>query len=128
MAINLGPTETLGVACLGITHPHTSGRVRAVQRLPNAQMLGAWDDSPLLQPFTQAMGIEARTKEAILSDPKVHAVYIHSKSYRMADLSIEALEAGKAVLCEKPAGRHSADARRIVEAVERTGGVVQVGY
>lgn len=128
MASKLGPNDTLGVACLGITHPHTSGRVRALQRLPNAQMLGAWDDSPLLEPFVEALGLEARSKQDILDDPNVHAVYVHSKSYAMADLTIEALEAGKAVLCEKPAGRNSEDARRIVEAVERTGGIVQVGY
>ena len=128
MAKPLGPDPTLGVACLGITHPHTSGRVRAVQRLANARMMGAADDSPLLEPFTQALGLQPRTKREILDDPEVHVVYVHSKSYEMADLSIEALEAGKAVLCEKPAGRNSADARRIVEAVERTGGLLQVGY
>jgi predicted dehydrogenase len=124
----IGDEATLGVACLGITHPHTSGRVRALQRLPNARMLGAYDDSPLLKPFTEAMGIEARSKQEILDDPNVHAVYVHSKSNKMADLSIEALEAGKAVLCEKPAGRNSADARRIVEVVNRTNGILQVGY
>lgn len=124
----LGPDVTLGVACLGITHPHTSGRVKAVQRLPNARMLGAADDSPLLKPFVEALGLEARSKADILADPDVHVVYVHSKSYAMADLTIEALEAGKAVLCEKPAGRNAADVRRIVDAVERTGGVVQVGY
>ena len=124
----IGSETTFGVACLGITHPHTSGRVRALQRLPNAHMLGAYDDSPLLKPFTEAMGIEARSKQEILEDPNVHAVYVHSKSNKMADLSIEALEAGKAVLCEKPAGRNSADARRIVEAVNRTDGILQVGY
>jgi len=128
MAKPLGPDPTLGVACLGITHPHTSGRVRAVQRLANARMMGAADDSPLLEPFTQALGLQPRTKREILDDPEVHVVYVHSKSYEMADLSIEALEAGKAVLCEKPAGRNSADARRIVEAVERTDGLLQVGY
>jgi len=124
----IGDETTFGVACLGITHPHTSGRVRALQRLPNAQMLGAYDDSPLLKPFTEAMGIEARSKQEILDDPNVHAIYVHSKSNKMADLSIEALEAGKAVLCEKPAGRNSADARRIVDAVNRTHGILQVGY
>jgi predicted dehydrogenase len=128
MTIKLATADTLGVACFGITHPHTSGRVRAVQRMSNARLLGAWDDSELLGPFCNAMGIEKRSKQEILDDPKVHAVYIHSKSYRMADLSIEALEAGKAVLCEKPAGRNSDDARRIVQAVERTGNPVQVGY
>src|SRR5438094_209613 len=41
MAKALGSTETLGVACLGITHPHTSGRVRAVQRLGNVLQVRA---------------------------------------------------------------------------------------
>ncbi|WP_342620188.1 hypothetical protein [Rhodoferax sp. GW822-FHT02A01] len=94
MSKPIGDQATLGVACLGITHPHTSGRVRAVQRLPNARVLAAYDDSPLLKPFCEAMGIEARTKQEILDDPNVHAIYVHSKSNKMADLSIEALEAG----------------------------------
>ncbi|WP_145009350.1 Gfo/Idh/MocA family protein [Pseudomonas oryzihabitans] len=120
--------KTLGVACLGITHPHTSGRVKAFKRIPNVQFLGAYDSSPLLQPFVEAMELEARTKEEILADPNVHIVLVHPKSYLMADWAIEALEAGKAVLCEKPAGRGSQDTQRIVEAVERTGGLFQVGY
>jgi predicted dehydrogenase len=128
MAKPLGPDAQLGVACLGITHPHTSGRVRAVQRLGNARMLGAADDSPLLAPFCEALGLQPRTKQEILDDPDVHVVYVHSKSYAMADLSIEALEAGKAVLCEKPAGRNAADVKRIADAVHRTGGQLQVGY
>src|SRR5712691_5288752 len=128
MANPLGPDTTLGVACLGVTHPHTSGRVRAVQRRTDFRMLGAADESPLLKPFCDALGLEPRTKREILDDPEVQIVYVHSKSHAMADLSIEALEAGKAVLCEKPAGRNAADVRRIAEAVERTGGTLQVGY
>ncbi len=128
MAVKVPGTETLGIACLGITHPHASGRVRAAQRMAGVRLLGAWDDSALLVPFCEAMELEVRSKQAILDDPAVHAVYIHSKSYRMADLTIEALEAGKAVLCEKPAGRNAEDVRRIVETVDRTGNAVQVGY
>ena len=128
MATKLSPTETVGVACLGVTHPHTSGRVKAIQRRSDAKMLGAADSSPLLKSFTEALGIEARTKEAILADKNVHVVLVHSKSEKMADLTIEALEAGKSVLVEKPAGRSAEDAKRIVDAVERTGGLVQVGY
>jgi predicted dehydrogenase len=120
--------ETIGVACLGITHPHTSGRVRAMQRMEGVQMLGAYDDSPLLKIFVDAMGMEVRSKEDILADPKVHAVLVHSKSEKMADYAIQALEAGKAVLVEKPAGRNAADARRIADVEKSTGGLVQVGY
>ena len=91
-------------------------------------MLGAADDSSLIEPFAKAFDLEIRSKADILADPDVHAVLVHSKSDRMADLSIEALEAGKAVLVEKPAGRNSADTKRIVDAVERTRGLLQVGY
>ncbi|WP_417720536.1 Gfo/Idh/MocA family protein [Salipiger sp.] len=128
MTYAIGADTPLGIACLGITHPHTSGRVKAFKRMTNARVLGAWDDSPLLTPFTEAMEIEARTKDEILSDPAVHAVMIHPKSYRMADWAIEAMEAGKAVLCEKPAGRGSQDTARLVETAERTGRLFQVGY
>ena len=122
MAGNLAPHDALGVACLGITHPHTSGRVKAMQRQAGTRMLGAADDSSLIEPFAKAFDLEIRSKADILADPDVHAVLVHSKSDRMADLSIEALEAGKAVLVEKPAGRNSADTKRIVDAVERTRG------
>jgi predicted dehydrogenase len=120
--------ETFGVACLGITHPHTSGRVKAFQRLPGANVLYAHDESPLLAPFVDAMGLQARSKEEILADPQIKVVLVHPKSYLMADWAIEALEAGKAVLCEKPAGGGSADTQRIMDAVQRTGGLFQVGY
>ncbi|CAB3743449.1 Inositol 2-dehydrogenase/D-chiro-inositol 3-dehydrogenase [Paraburkholderia rhynchosiae] len=128
MQETLGPIATFGVACLGITHPHTSGRVRAMQRMENTVVLGAADDSPLLKPFIEAMGITARSTAEILDDPAVHAVLVHSKSEKMADLAVEALEAGKAVLVEKPAGRSAADSKRILDASEKSGGLVQVGY
>ena len=56
MTYALGTEKTLGFACLGITHPHTSGRVKAFQRMPNARLLGAYDASPLLDPFVEAHG------------------------------------------------------------------------
>ncbi|MCH9828469.1 MAG: Gfo/Idh/MocA family oxidoreductase [Gammaproteobacteria bacterium] len=128
MSYALGTEEPIGIACLGITHPHTSGRVKAFQRAPGVSFFGAYDESPLLQPFVEALGLEARSKDEILSDPKVHAVLVHPKSYLMADWAIEALKAGKAVLCEKPAGRGSHDTQRIAEAVEETAGLFQVGF
>ncbi|KLU21826.1 oxidoreductase [Caballeronia mineralivorans PML1(12)] len=123
-----GEQDIVGFGCLGITHPHTSGRVKALQRRTDVKIFGAADDSALLSPFAAEFGLERRTREAILSDDRIHAVLVHSKSEKMADLTIEALEAGKAVLVEKPAGRSAADARRIVDAVQRTNGLVQVGY
>lgn len=120
--------DKLKVALLGITHPHTSGRVKALQRRDDIELYGAADHSELLQPFCDALKLEIRTKEEILNNPEIDIILVHSKSYEMADLTIEALKAGKAVLVEKPAGRGVEDTQRIVEAVKKYNGLVQVGY
>jgi len=124
-------TETgtpLGVACLGVTHPHASGRTKIMLQTPGVRVVGAADDHSVITPFTEAFNIPRRTVDDLLADPAVHAVLIHSKSDAMVDLSIAALEAGKAVLVEKPGGRDVADLDRLVDAVNRTGGICQVGY
>jgi len=125
------PAGTIGVACLGITHPHTSGRVKVLRRRSDIVFRGVWDapeHRQYLVPFAEAMDLAQRAKSEILADPEVHAVLVHSKSDEMVDLSIEALNAGKAVLVEKPAGRDVADLKRLCEAVASTGGLLQVGY
>jgi predicted dehydrogenase len=102
--------------------------VRALRRLPGVRLAGAADDDPLLEPFARRLDLEARSVDSILDDPSVQAVLVHSKSELMVELSCQALAAGKAVLVEKPAGRHVADLERLTEAAETTGGLVQVGY
>lgn len=57
----------------------------------------------------------------ILADPAVDALYIGNDNAGHAVAAIAALEAGKAVLCEKPSGISAAEARAITEATARTG-------
>ncbi|WP_088831558.1 Gfo/Idh/MocA family protein [Paenibacillus tyrfis] len=57
----------------------------------------------------------------LLEDPFVDAVYIASPMHLHARQSIEALLAGKHVLCEVPAAQTLEDAWELVETVERTG-------
>lgn len=128
MKPELKPNELIKVACLGITHPHTSGRVKALNALDNVEVSCIVDDSEFAQPFANAFALDVRTLDEVLEDDTVQVVIIHSKSYAMADLAVQALEANKAVLVEKPAGRNAADARRIAEAVDRTQGFLQIGY
>jgi predicted dehydrogenase len=58
---------------------------------------------------------------ALLKDPDVDVVDICAPNFTHAEIAIEALEAGKDVICEKPLATTLADARKVVEAQARTG-------
>jgi predicted dehydrogenase len=73
--------------------------------------------------FADEFGIARRhaSYEALLADPDVDAVYVAVPHPWHAEWSMKALEAGKAVLCEKPLTVNAAEARELVAAARRTG-------
>ncbi|UVY84460.1 Gfo/Idh/MocA family oxidoreductase [Brachybacterium sp. NBEC-018] len=66
--------------------------------------------------------------EEVLADDEVTAISICTRNDTHAVIAAAALDAGKAVLVEKPLGRTSAEAQLVVDAQERSGLVAQVGF
>ncbi len=62
-----------------------------------------------------------------LSVPDVAAVTIATPPLTHAALALEAIDAGKHVLCEKPFAADAAEARRVLAAAERSGLVHVMG-
>jgi predicted dehydrogenase len=60
------------------------------------------------------------TYEALARDPEVEAIYIGTPHPLHCENAILCLEAGKAVLIEKPFAMHEREARRMVETARRT--------
>ena len=60
------------------------------------------------------------TYEALVRDPEVEAVYIGTPHPLHCENTLLCLEAGKAVLCEKPFAMHEREAKRMVETARRT--------
>jgi predicted dehydrogenase len=65
---------------------------------------------------------------AVIEDPQVDLVDITTPNHLHAEMAIAAAEAGKHVYCEKPLANNSADAARIVAAVEKAGVTSIVGF
>lgn len=63
----------------------------------------------------------------VLKDPQVEAVSICVPNHAHAAISIAALEAGKHVLCEKPAARTYPEALKMQQAQHRTGKTLNIG-
>jgi predicted dehydrogenase len=64
----------------------------------------------------------------LLALPDVQAVSVCLPNWLHAPVSIEALEAGKHVLCEKPPALTAADARRMAAAAEETGRTLMICF
>jgi predicted dehydrogenase len=62
----------------------------------------------------------------LVADSEVDAVLVATPDHLHTDVAVAAAEAGKAVLIEKPLATSSADASRIVAAVDRAGVVASV--
>ncbi len=89
---------------------------------------------PFLSEETAAWALEqgvaqvTKDHRALLADPEIDAVLICSSTDTHAPISLEALEAGKHVFCEKPIDHDLDRIHAVMAAVERTGLCYQVGF
>lgn len=85
--------------------------------------------SERMEQLKQRHGVDtSESLERVLEDPDIRLVFITASNNAHKKLSIAALEAGKAVMCEKPMATTLADAEAMVETAERTKGFLQVGF
>lgn len=64
----------------------------------------------------------------LLKSKKIDVVHVLTPNKSHGFITIDALEAGKHVMCEKPMAKTAADARKMVETAKRTGKKLTIGY
>lgn len=64
----------------------------------------------------------------LLKDESIEAVHVCTPNRSHSFITIDALESGKNVLCEKPMAKTSAEAKAMVDAAKRTGKILSIGY
>ncbi len=64
----------------------------------------------------------------LLKDASIDVVHVLTPNRSHSFITIDALEAGKHVMCEKPMAKTYAEAKAMYEAAERTGKKLTIGY
>ena len=122
--INVG---IIGVGRIGRVHGESISKF-----VPNARVKAVAD--PFLNDnsiaWAKSMGIEETYTDykKILADPEIQAVLICASTDMHSPLSIEAIQAGKHVFCEKPIDHDVNKIKEVLDVVAKSGLKYQVGF
>ena len=64
----------------------------------------------------------------LLKDESIEVVHVCTPNRSHSFITVDALEAGKHVMCEKPMAINSAEAKKMLDAAKRTGKKLTIGY
>ncbi|BDZ65358.1 Gfo/Idh/MocA family protein [Agromyces mangrovi Wang et al. 2018] len=111
----------VGAGFMGAKH------ARLVQRHPSTELMAVADPRPGAADAFDGASAFADHHE-LLAAGAVDAVVIANPNALHVDTAIDCLEAGVAVLVEKPVATSYLEARRLADAVARTAGTLLVGH
>lgn len=116
------PVGVIGVGALGWHH------ARHLAAMPGAELVGIYDIRPeRAREVAEAVRtVACRSREELLA--RVRAVSVAVPTPVHAEVGLAALEAGVAVLMEKPLATTLAEADALLAAAERQGVLLQVGH
>ena len=64
----------------------------------------------------------------VIEDKDVDVVYVLTPNRSHSFITVDALNAGKHVMCEKPMAINSAEAKKMLDAAKATGKKLSIGY
>lgn len=121
----------LRIGTLGAARITPSALCRPARAVPRAEVVAiAARDRDRAERFARRHRIPRvlPTYEALVEDPDIDAVYVPLPNSHHGLWTVRAVEAGKAVLCEKPFAANAAEARAVAERVGERGAVVMEAF
>ena len=115
--------RTLGVGIIGLRHLHPESYVPLFEQVEETRLVAvAESDAALLAEFEQKTGaVGHRDWRALIARDDVDLVAIFLPHSACPEAAIEAAEAGKHILVEKPMAATAEGVRRMAEAAQRNG-------
>src|SRR5438105_9419262 len=107
-------TDPLRIGIISFAHGHVNAYCEQIRHFADARLVAAWDDNVERgQQQAERFSMEfVRDRDALYT--RVDAVIVASETNRHADHCVDAADAGKAILLQKPMATTLADCDRIV--------------
>lgn len=122
--------KKIGVAVAGCGQAARSRHAPEYHANPHAEMIGFFDRNRANAEALaeQYGGCVYDTYEELLADGRVEAVSICTPNFLHSAYAVQALRAGKDVLCEKPMAATVAEAQQMIDVQRETGRILMLGH
>ncbi len=125
--------EKIKVGIIGCGGIANGKHMPSVRQLPDVEMVAFCD---LIPEKAEAAKRTFGTPDAkvytdyrdLLKDPSITAVHVCTPNRSHSFITVDALHAGKHVICEKPMAINSAEAKKMLDAAKESGKILTVGY
>ena len=125
--------RTVNVGIIGCGGIANGKHMPSLSQVPEVKMVAFCD---IIRERAEKAAKEYGTPDAkvytdykeLLKDDTIEVVHVLTPNREHADISIDALYAGKHVMCEKPMAKTAADAQRMYDAAKATGKKLTIGY
>ena len=118
------------IGCGGIAN---GKHMPALSKIPQAEMVAFCDIVvERAEAAAKKYGVEgAKVYEdykKLLEDKTIDVVHVLTPNRAHSFITVDALDAGKHVMCEKPMAINSAEAKKMLDAAKRNGKKLTIGY
>lgn len=125
--------DRVAFAQWGVQHGHAAGKALALRANPATELRGVYEEDPAVRARAEADPAYAglrwyRDPEEFLADREVLAVAVEGRNTESLGQARAAIDAGKHVWWDKPAGDDWEGFRQVAESAERQSLIWQTGY
>ncbi|HBL40363.1 MAG TPA: oxidoreductase [Ruminococcaceae bacterium] len=118
------------IGCGGIAN---GKHMPAISKIPEAEMVAFCDIIPekaeaAKEKFGTADAKVYEDYKELLKDESIDVIHVCTPNRSHSFITIDSLEAGKHVMCEKPMAKTYAEAKAMCDAAQRTGKKLTIGY
>ena len=125
--------KLIKIGIIGCGAIANSKHMPALSKVADAEMVAFCD---LVSERAEKAAKEYGTSDAkvytdykeLLKDPTIDVVHVCTPNRSHSFISVDALDAGKNVMCEKPMAINSAEAQKMLDAAKRSGKKLSIGY